>query len=323
MALLSVSSSKVSAVAWSDPDMSSLYPKSVVSIHMGFRENSKATKHNQLCSGTLIARQWVLTAAHCIDSDTPQDHIVVVGLGTTSQTEYRVSNYFIPSQANLRDIEYTIFNGYDIALFKLSSPVERVKPATVKKFKKVLTFPGSLTVYGFGLTQNDEALGIVGARKVKFVHNLSSMYPDFHEALNPRNIAAYSTRDITYRDCSASIVTTSEPISKSTSAAQDAADAEIAGQDAAEEARLATSPSPSPSPSYSPSPVVCRDVGLTKIDGSACNGDSGGPIIGDLNGRSYVLAVVSYGYHCSEPVPTIYVKVNSFVSWIKDTMANK
>ena len=297
LALLPVSSSKVSAIAWSDPDIVSTTPRSVVSIHMIFHKGAKPSQINTYCSGTLIAPQWVLTASHCIADYAAWKYTVVTGLGTKSQTEYKVSKYYVPSQVDLRDTYDAAFDGYDIALLKLSSPVKYAKPATVRKFKSVLAFTGSLTVYGFGLDQNDEFPGVVGARKVKFVQDFSE-YPAYVNPKNSRSLGAYSSREVIGTRCEEHSTTLSAPPTNSE-----------ANQD-------------DEYTSIGASQVTCRSINSTVIDGGACSGDSGGPILGNLNGTNYVLAVVSYGSHCADPFPTIYMKVNSFVSWIKATMAN-
>lgn len=297
LVLLPVSSHKVSAIAWSDPDIVSTSPRSVVSIHMIFHKGAKASQINMYCSGTLIDPQWVLTASHCIADYAAWKYTVVTGFGTKSQTEYKVSKYYVPSQVDLQDSYGAALDGYDIALLKLSSPVKYAKPATVRKFKGVLAFTGSLTVYGFGLDQNDEFPGVVGARKVKFVQDFSE-YPEYVNPKNSRNLGAYSSREVISTSCGEYSTTLSSPLINS---------------DANQDAEYT---------SISASHVTCRSVTSTSIDGGACSGDSGGPILGNLNGTNYILAVVSYGSHCADPFPTIYVKVNSFVSWIKATMAN-
>jgi len=137
--------------------------------------------------------------------------------------------------------------------------------------KKVRAFPGSLTVYGFGLDQNDDLSGVVGARKVTFVQNLSSEYPEYHEARNPCNIAAYSSRYTTHNECTGSTTTAPKSHSDGTHYPND----------------VLTSPPLPPE-------ATCHSTTVTHIDGGACSGDSGGPILGNLNGTNYVLAVSPY-----------------------------
>lgn len=69
-------------------------------------------------------------------------------------------------------------------------------------------------------------------------------------------------------------------------------------------------------------PLTCQRTLITSIDGAACAGDSGGPIIGNLEGNLHILAIVSYGTDCVEPIPSIYVKMNSFAQWAKTIITN-
>jgi len=53
---------------------------------------------------------------------------------------------------------------------------------------------------------------------------------------------------------------------------------------------------------------------------SACNGDSGGPLHCNVNGRWKVAGAASFVYgYCSTNAPTIYAQVSYFRDWIRET----
>ncbi|CAM4881126.1 unnamed protein product [Rotaria socialis] len=77
-----------------------------------------------LCGGSIITSSWVITAAHCIISQTPSQYTIYAGsttrwVGTQTRT---ASNIFVHPSYN----SATYIN--DIALLKLSSPLSMTDP---------------------------------------------------------------------------------------------------------------------------------------------------------------------------------------------------
>ncbi len=61
------------------------------------------------------------------------------------------------------------------------------------------------------------------------------------------------------------------------------------------------------------------------VDGTAqdtCRGDSGGPLIFQQDGRTWLVGVTSYGTErCASGVPAVYTRVSAYLGWIESTSA--
>src|ERR671913_807537 len=104
------------------------------------------------CGGTLIDKDSVLTAAHCLVNPKPDKLQVVVGRTALNQNRGQlrsVSHRFIHPRYNGNG------HGYDAAILKLSRPVKSIKPIKLASAKQNnLEEPGHiLTTAGWGVVK--------------------------------------------------------------------------------------------------------------------------------------------------------------------------
>lgn len=140
--------------------------RSVVGIYL--EDSSTETKLRQICTGTLIASDVILTAAHCVDDTVAK-----------SASKFIVSfgNKTIKSKADLQQVKLrrglakrvhsrwdvnamddTTAPIYDIALLKIQgrTPPFGFKPVAHAKSKQALKIGDQILAYGFGLTMDFE-----------------------------------------------------------------------------------------------------------------------------------------------------------------------
>lgn len=105
-------------------------------------------KHSHICGGTIIAKDWILTAAHCISN--PVNMSVIAGLHKRAEVDEK-------TQQRLVDFgrvheEYTGGVGpYDIAILHVSESFEFnewVQPATLPSREEI--HEGETHLYGWG-----------------------------------------------------------------------------------------------------------------------------------------------------------------------------
>jgi Trypsin len=109
-----------------------------------------------ICSGTLIASQWLLTAGHCLYGENTSNNYSFIDNAKFTIGGYIYEARWFEVYSQWIETEGSLNTGYDIGLVKLNLPVSNVNPATLYNGAEEI---GELGFYvGFG----NEGTGLTG-----------------------------------------------------------------------------------------------------------------------------------------------------------------